>query len=256
MVSSLAELNARTEWFTDATRPAEDNHGPYVIVVDDFYPDPMAIRELALRQRFEQWSPPSPAQVGDELATRYRRGKGTWKSTAVVVFGGQKVRDPFPGWRHNPRELADRLAAVTGEAIVHETWETGGDYWNGAFHLTDGDYEVSAIHHHYKEGDVAPRGWSGVVYMTPDAPPEHGTSIWRNLATGQCVARFGAYFEADVSKFERAFLVENRFNRLVIFRENVLHRGERGFGAGLDARLFQTFFFRTAGGHIVRSSKQ
>ncbi|MEO8701225.1 MAG: hypothetical protein ABI867_14335 [Kofleriaceae bacterium] len=245
MTLSIAELNSHAEWFVDPSRSPRDNAGPHLIVVDDFYADPIGVRALALSHRFEQWSPPSADQVGDELAAKYRRSKGTWMSTANVVFAGKRVRQPFYGWRHNPPEVARQLERVVGESIIAETWDTDGDYWNGAFQLTDGDYEVSAIHHHYKDGDVAQRGWSGVVYMTPDAPAELGTSIWRTKSTGQCIASHGGYFESDVSKFELAYLVENRFNRLVLFRENVLHRGERGFGTGHDARLVQTFFFRT-----------
>ncbi len=38
------------------------------------------------------------------------------------------------------------------------------------------------------------------------------------------------------------FEIENRFNRLVLFRDNVLHRLEYGFGRRLgDARLVVVF---------------
>jgi hypothetical protein len=40
--------------------------------------------------------------------------------------------------------------------------------------------------------------------------------------------------------------VENCFNRLVLFRENILHRAEPGFGdSPATGRLTQTFFFRS-----------
>ncbi|MEO8701226.1 MAG: hypothetical protein ABI867_14340 [Kofleriaceae bacterium] len=242
--ATLREINGRGEWFHDPDRPDSHNVGPHLIVIDDFYPDPHAIRELALQQEFHHFAPPLASQVGDEVARIYAK-QGTLKSTAVVVFGGQKVNHPIYGFRHNPPEVAQLMAKHLGEEIEHDTWEHGGDYWNGAFHLTDEDFEMKATHTHYKAGDVEPYGWSGVLFLSPDAPRRAGTSIWRSLVTGQCISQYGAFFDPDMSKFEMAFLAENRFNRLVLFRENILHRAERGFGTGTDARLTQTFFFRT-----------
>jgi len=47
-----------------------------------------------------------------------------------------------------------------------------------------------------------------------------------------------------MSRVKLALMAENRFNRLVLFRENVLHRAEDGFGqTAQNARLTQTFFF-------------
>jgi hypothetical protein len=81
------------------------------------------------------------------------------------------------------------------------------------------------------------RGRSGLVHLSETPPERSGTSVWCNRETGSCVAPYGKKFDWDVSNFDLAFLVENRFNRLVLFRENVLHRAEQGFGTGLDARL-------------------
>lgn len=249
--ASLAEspgaLNLHQEWFWDPSRRPEDNIGPWVIVVDHFYDDPHGIRELGLQMMFRPYSPPSADLVGPDMAARYAGERGLWASSAVVAYLGHKVRNPFIGERYNPSFLADRLAAVVSETVDRDTWKFGGDYWNGAFHLIDGEWIAGrgSIHHHFQPRDVEPRGWSGVVYLSPDAPPSSGTSIWREKATGLCVAAFGPKFDANVSNFELALLLENRFNRLVLFRENVLHRAEHGFGQGKQARLTQTFFFRT-----------
>lgn len=101
---------------------------------------------------------------------------------------------------------------------------------------------------HYRSGDVFPRGWSGVVYLSPDPQPWSGTSIWRHKDTNTCIASQGIrYYRGPetLDHFDLAFLVENRYNRLLLFRENILHRVETGFGTGDDARLTQTFFFQT-----------
>jgi hypothetical protein len=201
------------------------------------------VRDVALKQRFVQYSPPLEQQVGAATAAKYKNCARVY-STSLFRFTGNEVNHPVRGFRYNPESLRHRLAGYLDEVLPTDTWELGGDWWNGAFHLRDDDNHTSSIHHHFKQDDVAPRGWSGVVYLTPDAPPEAGTSIWRDKRTGRCVASYGAKFHADVDNFEMALLVENRYNRLVLFRENVLHRAERGFGHDKSARLVQTFFFQ------------
>jgi len=242
----LAALNARREWFTDPGRPIAENQGPHVLVFDDFYDDPLAVRSLGLSQPFFQYSPPLASQVGDEIAGRFNECDPRWFSTSLHCYHGQPVRHPQAGFRHDGSEVRERLARQIGERINMATWSSLGDGWNGAFHLqyagTSGN--SWSIHHHYKPGDVYPRGWSGLVYLSPDAPPASGTTLWRDRQSGRCVASAGAVFSRNADSFEQVFAIENRFNRLVLFRENVLHRAEPAFGADPDSgRLTQTFFF-------------
>lgn len=85
------------------------------------------------------------------------------------------------------------------------------------------------------------------MYLSPEPPPWSGTSIWRHRETRRCIASQGArYYRGPDSAvhFELAFLVENHYNRLLLFRENVLHRAETGFGLTHASRLTQTFFFQ------------
>jgi hypothetical protein len=247
LTNSVEELNAVTDWFFDPSRSEASNKGTFVVVVDDFYDEPDAVRDLALQQDFVRYSPPSIEQVGPDVADQFQELRGTWLSTALFVFMGQPVRHPIDGFAYRPMSLLHRLTDVVGERILLDTWESGGDGWNGVFHLIGDDWAVGRgnIHHHYKPGDVE-RGWSGLVYLSPDAIPSAGTSIWRDRRTGGCIAAYGAKFERDENNFEMALLIENRYNRLVLFRESVLHRVEHGFGHGKDSRLTQTFFFRTA----------
>jgi hypothetical protein len=248
LVATPDELNARREWFEDPARAAED--GPFVVVQDDFHPDPSKIRELALQQRFLQYSPPLAEQVGEEVARQHPDPRPAYFSSALLRYWGVVVRTPQPGFRYAPPELRDRIAVLLGEKVRADTWEEMGDWWNGAFHVKLANWvrNRSAIHHHFKAGDVTPRGWSGLVYLSPEAPRDSGTTIWRERRTGLCVAGEGAKFSRNVGDFELALRVENRFNRLVLFRENVLHRSERGFGTSIgNGRLTQTFFFHADG---------
>jgi hypothetical protein len=247
LAGSLAELNSKTEWFNDPDRPPEA--GPFVVVVDDFYDDPGEIRRIALGTPFFQYFPPTEDQVGAK-ASRFVDLSPSWFSTALVRNLGEDVRHPEMGFRYNPPELRRRFEDLLHESVDPDTWESLGDWWNGAFHQINEHWQASgaAIHHHYRTGDVFPRGWSGVVYLSPNPKPWSGTSIWRHKDTGTCIASPGVRYYRDpdtLDHFELAFLVENRYNRLLLFRENVLHRVETGFGIGKSARLTQTFFFQT-----------
>lgn len=238
------------EWFTDESRPPAENRGPHLLIVDGFYDDPDAVRALALGKPFVQYSPPLVEQVGEGMAMspEFQDTTSIWRASALFTYRGNSVRHPVNGFRYNGPEVRERLTGIVREEIDDENWALGGDGWNGAFHLRSGGKDAVSIHHHYREGDVFPRGWSGLVYLSPDAPEDAGTSIWRHKATGKCIAAKGAVFDRNISAFERVHDVACRYNRLVLFRENVLHRAEHGFGDGDEARLTQTFFFRAGQG--------
>jgi hypothetical protein len=243
LATSLDELLAHVDWFG-----SEGGNAPPILVIDDFYDEPDAIRRQALDGPFVSYVPPDPAIVGEELGAANAHRPGRWLSSALVAYHGRPAQTPFHGERLNPAWLRENLETAIGEPIDKASWPCAGDLWNGAFHLVEEGYGVGNgfIHHHFKPGDIEGRGWSGVVYLSPDAPPSAGTSIWRRKRSGRCVAGFGEAYEQDSAQFELAYLAENRFNRAVLFRENVWHRLEHGFGHGKAARLTQTLFFEVA----------
>jgi hypothetical protein len=249
LCGSVAELLGHADWFADPGR-RDAAPVPSILVVDDFYADPEAMRAQALDRQFVQYIPPDPEIVGAEIAAANAHRRGRWLASAFVIYHGKLAERPFHGSRHNPESLRRRLEALVGEPIDEASWQSGGDHWNGAFHLVESGLELgkAVIHHHYKPHDVEGRGWSGVIYLSPDAPPSAGTSFWRDRRSGRCVAAYGTPYSFDKEDFEMAYVAENRFNRLVLFRENVWHRVEHGFGSGDQARLTQTLFFQVAAG--------
>ena len=245
MFASLEEVNHARELFES---PYSEDDGPFIHVLDGFYPDAMAIRIRALEAEFVQYFPPTANQVSDEDFAEFSHLKPSWFSTSLLRYRGKDVNHPIAGWRDSPIEVLKRIEEVIGERINVNSWETGGDGWNGAFHLQKRNWseDTSSIHHHFKPGDIATSGWSGIVYLTPNAPRECGTSIWADRSTGKCTAEFGAKFDYNPLNFLLVYRAENVFNRLVLFRENVLHRAGAGFGdEAIEARLTQTFFFET-----------
>ena len=76
--------------------------------------------------------------------------------------------------------------------------------------------------------------WAGVLYLTPNAPPEAGTGIFTEPKPGE---------------FELQDVVANKYNRLVLYRADLLHRSLlTGFGNSVETgRLTQVFFFDIEG---------
>lgn len=72
--------------------------------------------------------------------------------------------------------------------------------------------------------------WAGVLYLTPDAPYESGT---------------GFYEQTGDDEYELVTAVGNKYNRLVLYKGDLLHRSiMSGFGNTPDTgRLTQVFFF-------------
>jgi len=92
--------------------------------------------------------------------------------------------------------------------------------------------------------------WAGMVYLTPDAPFQCGTSMYAHKETksrhtsdpGYEKAFNGGYY--DKTKFELVDVIGNVFNRLVIFNGKCIHAASEYFGQTVeDSRLFHMFFF-------------
>lgn len=102
--------------------------------------------------------------------------------------------------------------------------------------------------------------WAATVYLTPDAPPECGTSFYRSRANhiSRCPTKMGHTYKNaniliedafkggfyDKTKFELVDSIGNVFNRLVLWDAKLIHSASQYFGkTKQDARLFQMFFF-------------
>ena len=102
-----------------------------------------------------------------------------------------------------------------------------------------------ALVYHFDEQQYA-----GMVYLSPNAPYQSGTTLWAHKETGirhQYDDSDDACFEGgffDKTKFEVVDVVGNVFNRLVIFNGKCFHSASEYFGQTIeDSRLFHMFFF-------------
>lgn len=183
-----------------------------LIVIDNFYDNPISIRNFALKQHFK--------------SAPYYPGIRT-KSFANIDVKN-KIQDiilPFAG-------------RITDFNLYTDD--------NGSFQLTTSE-DRSWIHTDSKHFN-----WAGIVYLTPDAPITSGTSFYRHIngffnsdekeLTNVDIGKHGR----DSSKWELVDKVGNIFNRLILFNTKRYHSSNDYFGKDLyDGRLFQVFFFKT-----------
>ena len=125
-------------------------------------------------------------------------------------------------------------------------------YRNGMFQYITGK---DPIVHHVDENNYA-----GIIYLTPDAPFESGTSFYESKSERR------SWFNHDPNDreaYERAFegnfynrhkfteidRIGNVYNRLVLWDSFKIHAATQHFGNDMyDSRLFHIFFFDTDGG--------
>ncbi len=191
-----------------------------VIVIDDFYKDPDAVREFALQQDFGV--------------------DGNYPGHRTKSFLNDSLK----------KSIEDILSPHAGK-VTYWGGHGNGDNYTGAFQYTTA-FDRSWIH---SDGTTK---WAGVCYLTPDAPITAGTGLFRHKETGLRGWNYGAHTEEeskackantetqDYTKWEMTDMVGNVYNRLVLYRGDMYHCSLDYFGTDLhNARLFQTFFIDT-----------
>jgi hypothetical protein len=226
----LKEKEKKMQFFYNDSNPNEE-HGiidtnqfaasltkkPRFFAVDDFYEDPMAVREFALSQTYF----PGEGAVGHRTRKQF-------------LFDGIK----------------ERFEEIIGCKIQDHTDDGYG--WrdigiNGRFQYCPAG--TNLVYH------CDAQKWAATVYLTPDAPPSCGTSFFRHRETkihhssqinweteGNKV--FNQKTFLDGTPYEKVDTVGNIFNRLVIFDGGLIHSASEYFGWDLhSSRLFHIFFF-------------
>ena len=191
------------------------------LTIDDFYSNPIDVREFALKQEF-------------------------------------KVRGNYPGQRTKSflndqlkKKMRDILYPFAGEITYWGSDDPENNY-TGSFQYTVAE-DRSWIH------ADSTTDWAAVCYLTPDAPLSSGTGIFRHKETGLMHYDYKrenepGYKESappgqdcrDYTKWELVDRVGNVFNRLIMYRADNYHVSLDYFGKDMyDGRLFQVFFFNT-----------
>jgi len=190
-----------------------ENPTPTFLVIDDFYENPLEVREWLLKQEF------SPSYIGCPRTKSY--------ATPELKEHIQKFIEPFSG-------------KIT-------EWSNAENYFNanGCFQYSvesDDDW----IH---ADDDIT--DWAGVLYLTPDAPLDTGTGLFQfhdgSRFAMECADKKTVMAETrKEGVWKQVDKVGNVFNRLILFNAQHWHGGLGYFGDSLEnSRLFQLFFFST-----------
>jgi hypothetical protein len=183
-----------------------------LLVVDDFYPDPLAIREFALAQQFE-------------------------------------VAGNFPGKRTKPylsESVKENIEKILLNAAGKVEWATSALTYTGAFQYTT-EEDSSWIHVDtyntwagvcYLTPDAPPSAGTGIF-------KHKETGFFQKPADEKLAEKLSSEGN-DLSKWELIEVMSNNFNRMVMYRGDLYHRSLDYFGKNKETgRLFQTFFITT-----------
>tara|TARA_R100000544_G_C2225345_1_gene60300 strand:+ start:232 stop:1212 length:981 start_codon:yes stop_codon:yes gene_type:complete len=173
----------------------------------------------------------------DYNPSQYHKGKRT--KTQFVIDGTK-----------------EKLEKVLGKKITN--WVDYHSHCGVFQHCTPTD---PIVYHYDGQSHAA------VVFLTPDAPPETGTSFYRHkslkwldrqpiigahgvdnqIQAKQIEAKFIGNEHDDFldgTKWEEVDKIGNKYNRLAIWDAKLIHAATQYFGKSLkDSRLFHMFFF-------------
>jgi hypothetical protein len=138
----------------------------------------------------------------------------------------------FPG-------LKERFEEIMGVKITK--WEEHG--MNGRFQNARAGEPL--VYH------CDDQRWAGMLYLTPNAPFECGTTLFahketkvRHNSDPNIMKAFARQTFLDRTPFEPVDVLGNVYNRLVIFDAGCIHAASEYFGDDLETgRLWQMFFF-------------
>nr|AAP58627.1 hypothetical protein [uncultured Acidobacteriota bacterium] len=208
-----------------------NERGPLMIkrclqVIDDFYDRPDEVRQKALLMSYAQ-------------------------------------PDGFVGWRtlaYQPKGIKQTIERRFKISIRY--WEkdlAATEASNGVFFsaFSKGKF-AERVGIHYDD----PAGWMMLlVYLTPDALLDAGTSTWQHRETGliakptrQDASRLGMSLKAlemkliedshKLKSWREVDRIGNVYNRAVMFPSRLLHSATKHFGRNhLEGRLYQAFHF-------------
>jgi hypothetical protein len=221
-----------------------------IIVADDFYSDPLAVRRWALRQ---SWYYPYQADADVHSGRALFSWMTTWFRSAEEC--------PFK----SSTSLIERLQELTGDTIDLDHWKASfpttdegkaradcrempdrSCLWNCSFHVKSGHYPQplgEGVHNHVTDAwnSVGEDGWAGLIYLSPVSPLDGGLHLWRNIDPAHKYD-----WMTPAANWERIDSFGNVFNRMILVRGDIPHSGAGGWGRNLeDGRLYQTLFFRT-----------
>ena len=197
-----------------------------VTIIENFYENPDAIRKFALAQ---------------EYTFCHER------TNLEYVYPGSRTKDLF--------DLDSNLHAEICKKLISVFHNTEHDYMRWAlstnFQSVTEEYSQGVIH--TDQNTI----FAGVLYLSPDAPLNSGTSLFKQSKTFDETRYLQALDDNDKrfrageiamdtsyhSMFDEIVRVNNVYNTLIIYEGRHYHAANQFYGKSLqDSRLAQVFF--------------
>lgn len=197
-----------------------------VTILENFYDDPDAVRTFALSQKY-----------------KYRHQR----KDATYVYPGARTKDLSlinkPLYENVCKKI---ISLFHNSSYDYMRWDITSN-----FQSVTADYGEGVIHTDHNTVFAA------VLYLTPDAPLEAGTSLFKPNATfdeakyQQCLQDNDKRFAAGELKmdtsyhsmFDEVVRINNVYNTLILYEGRHYHAARDFFGDNLkNSRLAQVFF--------------
>lgn len=198
---------------------------PTVTVIENFYENPDEIRKFALKQKFSYCH---------EL------------QGIDYVFPGCRTKDLFELDKSLYEKVCRKLVS-----IFHNT-QTDHMRWaiTTSFQVVEEKFGRGVLH---QDGNTV---FAGIVYLTPDAPLNSGTSLFKPNKLFNEEEYQTAIKQNDINfrenkpvsteyhkMFDETVIVNNIYNSLIIFNAQTYHAANHFFGNNLETgRMAQVFF--------------
>ena len=192
-----------------------------LIVIDNFYNNPLETREYILKQDFKV--------------------RGNYPGQRTISYANEDLKKVIQKY------VLTVGGKITQFPIPKADFSDADQIYNGAYQYTT-SRDRSWVH---MDGF---NNWAGVLFLTPDAPVTGGTGFYQ-FHDGTCGEedqivmnnkKMTDHYSQDMTKWKLVDQVGNVFNRLVLFNSKKFHMSMDYFGDSKEnGRLFQVFFFST-----------
>jgi len=191
-----------------------------LIIIDNFYNNPMDTRNFILSQDFSV--------------------KGNFPGQRTISYANDHLKEMI-------QKYIEPFGKITQFPCPKPDNSDAKEIYNGSFQYTT-SRDRSWIH------TDKWNNWAGVLFLTPNAPLSSGTAFYRFNDGAMCQEDGNQLnnqdevdkCSQDLTKWELVDRVGNVFNRLVLFNAHRYHMSMDYFGDTKEnGRLFQVFFFST-----------
>jgi len=207
-----------------------------VVIVDNFFKNPNKVRNFALHQEFKR----------DEKSN-YPGLRTDCLSVIEPSLHNEFIKKFFSIYY-------DFQFEEVNWTVEAKFQKTGNDFDTGWIHY-DGDS--------YSNNKVA-----GIIYLSPNAPLQSGTSIYKEknnvlIPSIDAQAKHNHYYsngnseelknlkEQEKEQFDETINVSNVYNRLISFEAGEYHAAQNYFGKDNESRLILVFFVSKFNAHSL-----